>query len=64
MKNKILSFLSIYLLLFTSCATTTNQQNDEVSLIYKKSLSNFEKDGYNYIFFRLYYPDYNNPLCI
>lgn len=59
--------LSVLLLIIlnSSCKTTSEiQKNEEVKLLYHKELSKPNKNNDYYIFIRLYYPNYNNPLCI
>lgn len=55
-------------ILFTNCKTISELQthNDNIDLIYTTKLANVSSEPENnkYIFIRLYYPIYNNPICI
>ncbi len=68
MKKKSLLFTLVFVFAFMviNCKTTNfhNIYNEDIELLYHKKLSNFGTENENFIFIRLYYPVYKNPLCV
>lgn len=63
-KNRIFYiFIVLFSVMLFNCKTLPSQQKD-IKLQYNKKLSNLGTEEENYIFIRLYYPYYNNPVSI